>query len=103
MRVGSHHSLRVPGVFLLLRRAPVRGPEVERRVVAVSETRRSDRPARFRDAFAVGEFRALWTAYALSVAGDQLAAVGLSVLVFAKTGSPAWAAVTYAATFLPDL
>lgn len=50
-----------------------------------------------------GEFRALWTAYALSVAGDQLAAVGLSVLVFDRTGSPAWAAATYAMTFLPDL
>jgi MFS family permease len=61
------------------------------------------RPARFRDALAVGEFRALWTAYALSVAGDQLAAVALSVLVFSRTGSPAWAALTYALTFLPDL
>ncbi|HEX3780887.1 MAG TPA: MFS transporter [Pseudonocardiaceae bacterium] len=65
----------------------------------------SDRPgpARFRDAFAVGEFRVLWTAYALSVAGDQLAAVALSVLVFNRTGSPALAALTYAMTFLPDL
>ncbi|HEY2701478.1 MAG TPA: MFS transporter [Pseudonocardiaceae bacterium] len=61
------------------------------------------RPARFRDAFAVREFRTLWTAYALSVGGDQLAAVALSVLVFNRTGSPAWAALTYALTFLPDL
>jgi predicted MFS family arabinose efflux permease len=61
------------------------------------------RPARFRDAFAVLEFRTLWTAYALSVGGDQLAAVALSVLVFNRTGSPAWAALTYALTFLPDL
>lgn len=69
----------------------------------VGEAARPDRPARFRDAFAVREFRALWTAYALSVAGDQLAAVGLAVLVFDRTGSPAWAATTYAMTFLPDL
>jgi MFS family permease len=62
-----------------------------------------DRPARFRDAFAVGEFRTLWSAYALSVCGDQLAAVALSVLVYDRTGSPAWAALTYALTFLPDL
>jgi MFS family permease len=62
-----------------------------------------DKPARFRDAFAVGEFRPLWTAYALSVCGDQLAAVALSVLVYNRTGSPAWAALTYALTFLPDL
>lgn len=60
-------------------------------------------PARLRDAFAVAEFRVLWSAYALSVAGDQLAAVALSVLVFDRTGSPAWAALTYAMTFLPDL
>jgi MFS family permease len=62
-----------------------------------------DNPARFRDAFAVREFRVLWTAYALSVCGDQLASVALSVLVFARTGSPALAALTYAMTFLPDL
>ena len=60
-------------------------------------------PARFRDAFVVREFRTVWTAYALSVCGDQLAAVALSVLVFSRTGSPAWAALTYALTFLPDL
>ena len=62
-----------------------------------------DRPATFRDALAVGEFRTLWLAYALSVCGDQLAAVALSVLVYSRTGSPAWAALTYALTFLPDL
>lgn len=62
-----------------------------------------DKPARFRDAFAVREFRPLWTAYALSVCGDQLAAVALSVLVYNRTGSPALAALTYALTFLPDL
>jgi predicted MFS family arabinose efflux permease len=53
--------------------------------------------------FAVGEFRALWTAHALSVAGDQLARVALTVLVFDRTHSPAWTALTYALTFLPDL
>lgn len=69
----------------------------------MGETQPGGRPARLGDAFAAGEFRVLWTAYALSVAGDQLAAVGLSVLVFDRTGSPAWAALTYAMTFLPDL
>lgn len=69
----------------------------------MSQTQSGERSARLRDAFAVGEFRVLWTAYALSVVGDQLAAVALSVLVFDRTGSPAWAALTYAMTFLPDL
>ena len=53
--------------------------------------------------FAVGEFRALWLAQAFSVAGDQLAAVAIAVLVFQRTGSPAWTALSYAMTFLPDL
>jgi MFS family permease len=39
----------------------------------------------------------------VSVAGDQFARLGLSVLVFGRTGSAAWAAATYALTFLPAL
>lgn len=61
------------------------------------------RPATFRDVFAIGEFRAVFTAQVLSVAGDQLARVALAVLVFSRTGSAALAALTYAMTFLPDL
>jgi MFS family permease len=49
------------------------------------------------------EFRAVWLAELLSVAGDQLARVALAVLVFGRTGSAAWAATTYALTFLPAL
>ena len=64
---------------------------------------REARPARFRDVFAFGEFRYLWLAQVFSVAGDQLAAVGIAVLVFDRTHSPAWTALTYAMTFLPDL
>ena len=40
---------------------------------------------------------------AVSVAGDQLARVALTVLVYGRTGSAAWAAATYALTFLPAL
>jgi MFS family permease len=49
------------------------------------------------------EFRAVWSAEALSVAGDQLARVALAILVFGRTGSATWAAATYALTFLPAL
>jgi predicted MFS family arabinose efflux permease len=59
--------------------------------------------AGLRAAFAVGEFRALWSAELLSVAGDQLAKVALAVLVFDRTHSPAWTALTYALTMLPSL
>ncbi|HEY1674323.1 MAG TPA: MFS transporter [Streptosporangiaceae bacterium] len=56
----------------------------------------------FRDVFAVPEFRALWLAQILSVAGDQLARVALTVLVYDRTSSPLLAAVTYAASFVPS-
>ncbi|HEX4254757.1 MAG TPA: MFS transporter [Streptosporangiaceae bacterium] len=58
-------------------------------------------PVVFRDVFAVAEFRALWLAQILSVAGDQLARVALTVLVYNRTLSPLLAAVTYAASFVP--
>jgi MFS family permease len=54
-------------------------------------------------ALRVPEFRALWSAELLSVGGDQLARVALAVLVYGRTGSPGWAAATYALTFLPAL
>lgn len=60
-------------------------------------------PATYRDVFSNSEFRALWAAHVLSVAGDQLARVALTVLVFDRTHSAGWAALTYAVTFVPDL
>ena len=51
--------------------------------------------------FAVREYRALWIAQVLSVVGDQLSRVALSVLVFDRTGSALLTAAVYAMTFLP--
>jgi hypothetical protein len=67
---------------------------------------KDDRPGEsprvtFRDVFAVAEFRALWLAQLLSVAGDQLARVAMTVLVYDRTHSPLWSALTFAVTFLP--
>lgn len=59
--------------------------------------------ATFREVFRVGEFQALWSALTLSIVGDQLARVALTLLVFARTQSAALTALTYALTFLPDL
>jgi MFS family permease len=59
--------------------------------------------ARWRDVFGHDEFRALFLAGVLSVAGDQLARVALSVLVFERTESAALTALTYALTYVPDL
>jgi MFS family permease len=57
----------------------------------------------FRSVFAVGEFRSLWLAQVLSVAGDQLARVAMTVLVYDRTRSAFWAALTYAVTLVPWL
>jgi MFS family permease len=70
---------------------------------ARSEQTDDSRAASFRDVFRLAEFRFLWLAHAQSVAGDQLARVALSVLVFNRTGSAGWTALTYAMTILPDL
>jgi MFS family permease len=57
--------------------------------------------ATFRDVFAVREFRALWSAVILSTAGDRLALVALTLLVYDRTKSPLLAAVVYATGYLP--
>jgi MFS family permease len=51
--------------------------------------------------FRVAEFRALWLAQLLSVAGDQLARVALTVLVYDRTRSALLAAVTFVASIVP--
>ena len=62
-------------------------------------------PARatFGDVFAVREFRALWLSVVLSAAGDRLALVALTLLVYDRTRSPLLAAAAYAAGYLPWL
>ncbi|WP_460401623.1 MFS transporter [Actinophytocola sediminis] len=59
--------------------------------------------AGFREVLAVAEFRALWSAEVISVCGDQLARVALSILVYQQTSSAALTALTYALTFMPAL
>jgi predicted MFS family arabinose efflux permease len=49
------------------------------------------------------EFRGMWIGSVVSTAGDQLAAVALSLLVFQRTQSPAWTALTWSLTLLPPL
>ncbi|MFD5828732.1 MFS transporter [Lentzea sp. NPDC060358] len=49
------------------------------------------------------EFRALFAAHVVSVAGDQFARVALTVHVYDRTASTGLTALTYALTFLPDL
>ena len=51
--------------------------------------------------FSVAEFRALWGAQFLSVIGDQLARVALTVLVYDRTRSALLAAVTFVVSIVP--
>ena len=57
--------------------------------------------ATFRDVFADREFRAVWFSEILSVTGDRLALVALTLLVYDRTRSPLLAALAYAAGYLP--
>lgn len=65
--------------------------------VATTRARR----ASFRDVFAMGEFRALWTSQILSVGGDRLALVALTLLIYDRTHSPLLATVAFASGTLP--
>jgi MFS family permease len=57
----------------------------------------------YRDLFAVREYTVLLGAQLLSILGDQLARVALTVLVYDRTRSALLAAVAFAATVLPIL
>src|SRR5580700_11318831 len=88
------------------RRKPRSWHDTDGRVTAVVHRRhRRTGPATshagFRDVFAVAEFRVLWSAQLLSVAGDQLARVALTVLVYDQTHSALLAAVAYAGSIAP--
>jgi hypothetical protein len=61
------------------------------------------RPATYRDLFAQREFGALFGAHMVSMLGTVAADVALTVLVYARTGSPLLAALTFTVSFLPFL
>jgi predicted MFS family arabinose efflux permease len=67
--------------------------------VSLSTARRPS----FREVFANPEFRALWISYVLSMGGDRLALVALTLLVYDRSKSPLLAAITFAAGFVPYL
>ncbi len=71
----------------------------ERVAVSLSTARRPS----FREVFARPEFRALWVSYVLSMGGDRLALVALTLLVYGRSKSPLLAAITFAAGFVPYL
>jgi MFS family permease len=63
--------------------------------------RTGDRPATYREVFAVKEYRALFAAHLTSLLGDQAAKVALAILVLDRSDSPLLAALAYAVGYLP--
>jgi MFS family permease len=63
----------------------------------------ADRTATFGEVFAVAEFRALYSASALSWFGDYLARAAVTALVYGTTGSVALSAASFATGYLPGL
>ncbi len=63
----------------------------------------ADGHASYRRVFAVGEFRALFTAQVVSVLGNVIAQVALAVLVYDRTGSALLSALTFTLGFVPFL
>jgi MFS family permease len=59
--------------------------------------------AKYRDVLGVGEFRAIFVAHIVSMLGNVVAAVALTVLIYQQTRSPALAASVMALSFLPYL
>jgi hypothetical protein len=59
--------------------------------------------ATYRDVLGVAEFRAVFAADLVSMLGNVLAAVALTVLVYQQTRSPALAASVMALSFVPYL
>ena len=57
--------------------------------------------AKYREVFAVREFRALWSSVILSTAGDRLALVAITLLVWDRTKSPLLVASAFAVGYVP--
>ncbi|MGW5876157.1 MFS transporter [Nocardiopsis terrae] len=57
----------------------------------------------YRDVMAIGEFRSMWLAHALSMIGTNLLNITASVLVYQLTDSAFAAGITLAVTFLPPI
>ena len=60
------------------------------------------RHATYREVLAERRFRLLFLTRSLAIGADTLRTVALSMLIFAVTGSPLLAAVTYGVAFLPQ-
>jgi hypothetical protein len=58
--------------------------------------------ASFREVFAVGEFRVLFSSWVLFILGETMQVFGLATLVYQQTGSALWQSLAYVIGFLPQ-
>jgi len=81
-----------------------REPELSRQARVRRPAEPASRPPRstFAQVFGVREFTALWLAQVLSVGGDQLARVAITLLVFNQTRSALLASIAFAASIVPS-
>lgn len=70
---------------------------------AAPESGGNDWRSSYRDVMAIGEFRSMWLAHALSVVGTNLLNIATSLLVYHVTESAFAAGITLALNFLPPL
>ncbi len=63
----------------------------------------ADTRARYADVFRVREFRFVFAAHVMSITGEVVAAIALTVLVYDRTGSPLLSALTLGVGLLPYL
>jgi MFS family permease len=67
------------------------------------ETHAPERPATFRELFAIGEYRAVYLALVLTWAGDYIAKAAVTMLVYQESESVALSATAFATSYLPWL
>ena len=70
---------------------------------AAQKAREDDWRSSYRDVMAIGEFRSMWLAHALSVVGTNLLNIATALLVYHVTASAFAAGITLALNFLPPL
>ncbi len=63
----------------------------------------AERPATFRELFAVSEYRAVYLALVVSWIGDYLARAAVTVLIYQRTESVLLSAAAFAVSYLPSL
>ena len=86
-----------------LRTARTSASQGVRAVHSGRHRRAPEQRSSYREVFAIGEFRALWSAQVLSYAGDQFAQVAIAILVYGRTHSAFLTALAYALTYLPPI